>query len=142
MGGLQGRADDDHEDAEGADGRGAHEHGTAAGFVEEADAEDGAEHHDGGLEGVHQELLFCGGYAGVLKGRTSLVCENVGRWAKMRKSRRRTYFCHQRHIVGSGRQVQLAEEADAHDEEEAVASGPRAEEIFVVPPLEEGISIR
>jgi hypothetical protein len=106
--GLACGADDDHEDAEGADGRAADEHGATAGFVDEADTQEGADGHDGRLERVHEELLLGGGDAGV--------------------------FGHERHVVGGWRQVDLAEEADAKDEEGAVAGGACVEELAVVVP--------
>ena len=101
-------AGDDHQDAEGANGGGAHEHGPAAGFVVEADAEQCADRHYGRLERVHEELLLGGGHAGA--------------------------FGHERHVVGCGWEVDLPEETDAEDEEGAVARGARIEELAVVVP--------
>jgi len=112
---LQRCTDDDHHDTEGADGAGAHEHWPSSGFVDEADAEKCADHHDWALQGVHQELLLGGRYAGRLR--------------------------HQRHVVGCRREVDLAEKAHAEYEEHTVASAGAVEELaIVVPALQQMVS--
>ena len=92
---LIGAANDDDQDADAADGAGPHEHGPTAVAVDEVDTEEGANGHDGGLEGVHQELLLVGNDTGCLR--------------------------HQRHIIRSWRQIDLPEESDAEDKERPVA---------------------
>ena len=66
MAGLVGATDDDEQDADTTDGAGAHKHGAATVAVDEVDAQEGANCHDGGLEGVHQQLLLVGDDAGRL----------------------------------------------------------------------------
>ena len=116
MASLVGTANDDEEYADTADGAGTHKHGPAAVAVDEVDAEEGADGHDGGLEGVHQELL--------------LVGDDAGR------------SCHQWHVVTCWREVNLPEEADAEDEERPVPGPLAVEQLAVVVPFLRTQSIR
>jgi hypothetical protein len=81
-----------------------------AGLADEAHAEEGSDSNDGRLECVHKELLLGGGDAGVLG--------------------------HEGHVVGYGREADLAEETHAQHEEGATLGGAFVEELAVVVPVQ------